>query len=188
LKLPLADLDRTLRAAGPPPLCNLFPIGPMMQTLLSSIGPYLGRFDTDSDRVDDCANLLGRLVGRAPEREERIAAMTLDMTLQVYHTSTDKNLTPIVDWFANVWVPQMKRSIDDDEMADDILGNFIRDIWDCKNMTDPTLDVKNAIFAHNYRTHFFESDDALVRGGRFHALALQEVRGALDGQEPAVHV
>jgi hypothetical protein len=96
-----------------------------METFISSIGPDLCRFSSDRDRVAVVIEFLGKLMGRPPEeREERLAAATLDMALQVYHTYTTVDLRHLVQWHADVWVPQQMRVIEDELLSDDVLGNW----------------------------------------------------------------
>lgn len=102
LKLPFAKLDRqvTFPDDFPEPPCNTSNIGLDMQTLISWIGPHLSCFDTERSHVEDCLEFLEKLTGRVPERQDKIAATTLAMTLQIYHAYTsDTHLEYIVKWF-----------------------------------------------------------------------------------------
>jgi hypothetical protein len=173
IKYPFDKLIRNFEIdfSEPPPCDDLAQIGQDIETLISSIGPDLSRFLTDRDRVADVIEFLGKIMGRSPQREERLAAATLDMALQVYHTYTRVDLRHVVQWHADVWVPQQMRVIEDEKVSDDVLGCFIRDVWDL-NRKDPIANPNGVVWAHLYRTKFFASCDdpsnpsRIVRGVR----------------------
>jgi hypothetical protein len=160
-KLPFEKLNREAGCVLPD--CRAYPcdtmmIGARIETLLSVIGPDFVRFDSCPRRVDDFARFLGKLIGRPPGREERLAAATGDMTMQVVRTYTQLPLRPLVEWFQRVWVPQERRLIADDEARSDLVGNILCDAFLCRNV-DPLTNGNNLLYAKTMRTHFFPSCD-----------------------------
>lgn len=123
--------DTSMPPTTPLPPTSVTALGPVFETLISCLGPHLTKFKSDSERASVFINFLGQLLGRTPEREERIAAFTFDLVCYIYNDCTRLPLDYIIDWIANNWVAQTQRQIDDQEMADDSLGNFVRDINDC---------------------------------------------------------
>jgi hypothetical protein len=63
------------------------------------------------------------------------------MALQVYHTYTSVDLRYFVQWHSDVWVPQQMRVIKDELLSDDVLGNFLHDVWELKRK-DPNREFK----------------------------------------------
>jgi hypothetical protein len=99
------------------------------------------------------------------------------MALQVYHTYTSVDLRYFVQWHSDVWVPQQMRVIEDELLSDDVLGNFLHDVWELKRK-DPIASPNSVLWAHLYRTKFFEGDrviidDPLLVGNKFHAFPLR---------------
>jgi hypothetical protein len=170
-KLPFEKLNRAAGCVVPgscPPPCNTNMIGARMETLLSVIGLDLVRFDSCPRRVDEFARFLGKLMGRPPGREERLAAATGDMTMQVVWTYTQMPLRPLVEWFLEVWVPQERRLIADDEARSDLVGRVLCDAFLCRNV-DPITNGNNLPYANVMRTHFFPSTDpAWLCGDDYH--------------------
>lgn len=174
IKYPFEKLNHAMAVDfSPPPPCDIKAIGSEMEMFISAIGPDLCRFQSDPDRVKDCADLLGKLMGRLPQREERLAAATLDMTLQVYHTYTNLDLRPIVEWHSDVWVHQESSVLEQQINTDDCLGNFIRDVWTLRRV-DPIAAANSLVWAHVYRTKFIAGTDyPYLLGDKYHALALR---------------
>lgn len=181
IKYPFEKLNHAMVVDfSPPPPCDIKAIGEEMEMFISSIGPDLCRFQSDPDRVNDCAALLGKLMGRLPQREERLAAATLEMTLQVYHTYTNLDLRPIVEWHSDVWVPQESRVLEQQTNTDDSLGNFLRDVWTLRRV-DPVAATNSLVWAHVYRTKFIEgADDPSLLDNKCHALAMRPLLALVE--------
>jgi hypothetical protein len=83
----------------------------------------------------------------------------------------------LVQWHADVCVPQQMRVIEDELFSDDVLGNFLHDVWELKRK-DPIANPNSVVWAHLYRTKFFEGDrvtidNPLLIGDKFHAFPLR---------------
>jgi hypothetical protein len=179
-KLPFEKLNREAGCVLPncrPPPCDTMMIGARMETLLSVIGPDLVRFESFPRRVDDFARFLGKLIGRAPGREERLAAATGtgDMTMQVVRTHKLMPLRPLVEWFQRVWVPQERRLIADDEARSDLVNNVLCDAFLYRNV-DPLTNGNNLLYANTMRTHFFPGcDPAWLCENKFYVFDLPQL-------------
>jgi hypothetical protein len=62
-------------------------------------------------------------------------------------------------------------------MSDDVLGNFLNDVWELKRK-DPIASPNSVVWAYLYRTKFFEGDvvrvdHPLLIGDKFHAFPLR---------------
>jgi hypothetical protein len=155
-----------------PPTAILDQMSSELQTLFSCLGPELSKIAVDDGATLVSTQFLGQMLNRPPDREERMAALTFEVTCRIYSMYTQVSLDYFVDWIAHTWVPQTQRQLDDAAMEEDKLGLFCRHVNDCL-----TADVKTnstfLVWDHLMRKTFIAGVDPnhLVRG-KYYAIAL----------------